>query len=191
MDLLSQDLLGLIVAGVGVLANALSAILGRHINRDQRLEPLTVTVVSMGIGALVLLTVGILVQGLPRLNLAHWAIIFWLAVVNSAFAYTLWNHTLRTFTAVESSIIRNAPRRCQSRNQSACCSLEKLPAPFRLSGQLCGLAGKGLCQGTRPIPNRLFPRQHQGFGRRRLRRRCHRYGSRRGGRSRRPAAVPP
>jgi drug/metabolite transporter (DMT)-like permease len=107
MDLLSQDLLGLVVAGVGVAANALSAILGRHINRDARLEPLTVTVVSMGIGALVLLTVGILVQGLPRLELAHWAIIFWLAAVNSAFAYTLWNHTLRTLTAMESSIINN------------------------------------------------------------------------------------
>ena len=30
-----------------------------------------------------------------------------LAAVNSAFAYTLWNHTLRTLTAVESSIINN------------------------------------------------------------------------------------
>jgi drug/metabolite transporter (DMT)-like permease len=28
-------------------------------------------------------------------------------VVNSAFAYTLWNHTLRTLSAMESSIINN------------------------------------------------------------------------------------
>ena len=34
-------------------------------------------------------------------------IVIWLAVVNTAFAFTLWNHTLRTLSAVESSIINN------------------------------------------------------------------------------------
>lgn len=98
---------GLGVALVGVLANALSAVLGRQINRDQALSPLAVTVVSMGIGAVVLMIVGIAWQGMPRLSLFHWGIILWLAVVNSALAYTLWNHTLRTLSATESSIINN------------------------------------------------------------------------------------
>ena len=31
----------------------------------------------------------------------------WLAVVNTALAFTLWNHTQRTLSAVESSIINN------------------------------------------------------------------------------------
>jgi drug/metabolite transporter (DMT)-like permease len=61
----------------------------------------------MGFGAMALLIVGSAVQGLPRLNLASWAIILWLAIVNSAFAFTLWNYTLRTLPAVESSIINN------------------------------------------------------------------------------------
>jgi drug/metabolite transporter (DMT)-like permease len=99
--------IGLIVAGVGVLANALSSILGRHINRSGKLEPMAVTVVSMGVGAVVLLAVGVAVQGLPRLTARDWAIILWLAAVNSALAYTLWNHTLRTLSAMESSIINN------------------------------------------------------------------------------------
>lgn len=30
-----------------------------------------------------------------------------MAIVNTAFAFTLWNHTLRTLTAVESSMINN------------------------------------------------------------------------------------
>ena len=68
---------------------------------------MTVTVVSMGIGSVVLLAGGIAVQGLPRLTLTHWAIIAWLAAVNSALAYTLWNRTLRTLAAFESSIINN------------------------------------------------------------------------------------
>jgi drug/metabolite transporter (DMT)-like permease len=103
----SGELFGFAVAIVGVLANALSSVLGRHVNRSSELEPLTVTVVSMGFGGLVLLGGGIAVQGLPRLTLTHWGIILWLAVVNTAFAFTLWNHTLRTLSAMESSIINN------------------------------------------------------------------------------------
>ena len=101
------EVTGLIVAGVCVLGNALSTLLGRDINRSGTLEPMTVTVVSMGIGSVVLLAGGIAVQGLPRLTVAHWSIIAWLAAVNSALAYTLWNRTLQTLAAVESSIINN------------------------------------------------------------------------------------
>lgn len=101
------QVIGLVVACVGLLANALSAILGRHVNRSGELEPMAVTVVSMGIGAAVLLTGGVAVQGLPYLTVTHWAIILWLAVVNTAFAFTLWNHVLRTLSAMESSIINN------------------------------------------------------------------------------------
>lgn len=99
--------IGFVVVLFGVLANALSAILGRSLNRQRRLPPLTVTVISMGIGAFLLLCVGLLRQGLPRLSLLSWAVILWLAVVNTALAFTLWNHTLRTLTAVQSSILNN------------------------------------------------------------------------------------
>jgi drug/metabolite transporter (DMT)-like permease len=102
-----QQVVGLIVIGVGLLANSLSAILGRHVNRSRELEPLMVTVVSMGVGGVALLVAGVLVQGLPRLTALHWGMILWLAVVNSAFAFTLWNRTLRTLSAMESSIINN------------------------------------------------------------------------------------
>ncbi len=68
---------------------------------------MTVTVVSMGSGATVLLAGGVLAQGLPRLTPVHWGIVLWLAAVNSAFAFTLWYHSLRTLSAMESSIINN------------------------------------------------------------------------------------
>ncbi|MGA9533567.1 MAG: DMT family transporter [Anaerolineales bacterium] len=92
-------------AAIGVLSNAGASILGRHINRRETLSPLLVTVVSMGIGSVILLTTGWIAQPLPPLSLRAWAIIGWLAAVNTAFAFTLWNHTLRTLSAVESSII--------------------------------------------------------------------------------------
>jgi drug/metabolite transporter (DMT)-like permease len=59
----------------------------------------------MGIGSVVLLLAGFATEGIPVINLQSWAIIFWLALVNTAFAFTLWNHTLRALTAMESSII--------------------------------------------------------------------------------------
>lgn len=103
----SAPLIGLLIAGIGVLANAASAVLGRAVNRHERLTPLLITVVSMGIGAALLLLSGIVVQGLPPLSLRSWLIIAWLALVNTAFAFTLWNKTLRKLSAVESSIINN------------------------------------------------------------------------------------
>jgi drug/metabolite transporter (DMT)-like permease len=103
----ASQIVGLIVVIFGVLANAISSILGRRINREGDVPPLAVTVVSMGIGAIVLLAAGAFIQGFPRLNPTHWAIIGWLAVVNTAIAFTLWNHTLRTLGAMQSSIINS------------------------------------------------------------------------------------
>lgn len=99
--------IGVIVASIGILANAISSIMGRSVNRSREHHPLVVTVVSMGAGSTLLLAIGLFVEGIPVIDLKGWAIILWLAVVNTAFAFTLWNHTLRTLTAVESSIINS------------------------------------------------------------------------------------
>jgi drug/metabolite transporter (DMT)-like permease len=61
----------------------------------------------MGVGAVTLLGIGLAVQGLPRVSPAGWGIIIWLAVVNTALAFTLWNRSLQKLSAVESSIINN------------------------------------------------------------------------------------
>lgn len=103
----SSQVIGILVVVAGVFANAIAAILGRDINRSSGIPPLAVTAVSMGIGALILLIAGIAIEPMPSLTLLHWGMIAWLAVVNTAFAFTLWNHTLRTLPAVESSIINS------------------------------------------------------------------------------------
>ena len=98
-------LVGIVVGLVGVLGNATAAILGRGINRDGRIHPIVVTAVSMGAGSLALLVIGASAQGLPSISSSGWAIILWLAVVNTAVAFTLWNLTLQTLSATESSIL--------------------------------------------------------------------------------------
>jgi drug/metabolite transporter (DMT)-like permease len=98
---------GIVVAFIGMAANASAALLGRHVNRSHRTSPLVVTAVSMSIGSLALVAAGLAIEELPRLDAGSWAIVGWLAVVNTAFAFTLWNHTMRRLTANESSVINN------------------------------------------------------------------------------------
>ncbi len=100
-----NETIGFMVAALGVLANASATILGRNLNRAGRHNPLVVTVISMGVGSIILLGAGLTFEEAPRFTLQNWAIIFWLAIVNTAFAFTLWNHTLRTLAAMESGII--------------------------------------------------------------------------------------
>jgi len=96
---------GLIAGLIGLTANAASSIYGRHINSRGDLTPVVVTTISMGVGGLIMLITGSITQGFGTLNIQQWSIIFWLALVNTAFAFTLWNKILQTLTAVESSII--------------------------------------------------------------------------------------
>jgi len=97
--------MGLAAMLVGVLANASAAIIGREINRKKNDSPLVITFISMGVGAIILIAVGFGLNGLPTLSLKSWGYLLWLAGINTAFAFTLWNVTLRSLTAMESSII--------------------------------------------------------------------------------------
>lgn len=97
--------IGLIVMTIGVLANSGSAVLGRSINREAKINPLVVTIISMGIGSIILLIAGIIIQGLPSISLQNGLYLLWLAVINTSLAFTIWNYTLRTLSAMESSII--------------------------------------------------------------------------------------
>ena len=99
--------LGFILAGITVCANAVASILGRSVNRSASIQPIVVTVISMGIGSLLLLGVGLATQGLPPLSTSAWLTVIWLAVVNTALAFLLWNKSLQVLSAVESSIINN------------------------------------------------------------------------------------
>jgi drug/metabolite transporter (DMT)-like permease len=107
VDIPPGAVVGVLVVGAGTLAGALSSVIGRAVNRTGHLPPLAVTAASMCIGSAALLAAGVVLQGVPPISPANVAIIVWLAVVNTAFAFTLWNHTLRTLTAIESSLINS------------------------------------------------------------------------------------
>jgi len=99
--------IGLSMAFVTILANAIAGIQGRAINRTRRIPAYVVTAISMTIGAILMLTSGLLFEDLPSLSSSNWGALIWLAVVNTAFAFTVWSKTQQILTAVESSIINN------------------------------------------------------------------------------------
>jgi len=105
ISLIANQAIGLLVMLIGVLANAISAIIGRDINRNKDISPLVITFISMGVGAIILIIIGFSMNGIPEISFKTWGFLLWLAVINTAFAFTLWNLTLRTLTAMESSII--------------------------------------------------------------------------------------
>lgn len=99
--------IGILIGIITMVANSLSSLLGRKLNREGNLSPLVITTISMGIGAILLLGFGIKVEGLVKPSPFHWLLIIWLAIVSTAFAYQLWNKTLRTLPAFESALINN------------------------------------------------------------------------------------
>ena len=130
---------GIAVMTLGLAANSGSSLLGRYINRDRAIPALAVTTVSMGVGSLLMLAGGIAAQGLPPLKASSWAIIAWLAVVNTALAFTLWNRTLQILSAVESTIINSTMM-----IQIACLAwifLDESLSPQKIAGLV--LAGAG------------------------------------------------
>ena len=107
VDISISQLAGILAALIGTLGFAMAAIVGRNVGRSRSLPPLLVTAVSMGVGGVVLISCGLLLEGLPAISPRNWIIILWLSVVNTALAFVIWNYTLRTLTAVESNIITN------------------------------------------------------------------------------------
>ncbi len=107
VNLPAGALTGVLVVLVGMTSNTMVSFLSRSLNRSRILHPIPMTAISMGIGAFTLLITGLATEGFPTISASGFAIIVWLAVVNTAFAFTLWNLTLRTLSALESSVLGN------------------------------------------------------------------------------------
>jgi len=103
----SISTIGLLMGAVCTLSNTAATIQGRAINRRRKIPAYVVTTISMTFGAVIMLGAGLVTEDIPRLSLSNWGVLAWLAAVNTAFAYSLWNRTQQTLSAVETSIINN------------------------------------------------------------------------------------
>jgi len=92
---------------LATISFAVLPVFGRDLARSGDVDNLVLTGVPLVIGGGGLLIVAFLIEGIPHLPLAGWAIIVGLALVNTLAAYLLFNHALRSLHAGEANILLN------------------------------------------------------------------------------------
>lgn len=107
LDLVGISVLGLLIGIVSLLSNSLSAIIGRTINRLRDTPAIIVTGVSMSFGSLILLILGFSTETYAPLSLVSWFYIIWLASINTALAFTLWNTAMQELRAIDTTLINS------------------------------------------------------------------------------------
>lgn len=98
---------GMIVMTFGLIFNASATVYGRFVNQRLTLPTIHLTALSMGVGGVILLVVGFSTQGWVEFTLSNWLIVLWLAVVNTALAFNLWNKSLKVLSALSANLINN------------------------------------------------------------------------------------
>jgi drug/metabolite transporter (DMT)-like permease len=98
---------GLIIVSVGLIGFMSFSLLGRNIARMRKLDTLTLTTIPLAVGGSITLLLAILIEGIPQFSRSGLLVVVWLALVNTAFGYLLYNHALRDMTALEMNMIMN------------------------------------------------------------------------------------
>jgi drug/metabolite transporter (DMT)-like permease len=98
---------GLIILVVGLLGIMSFSLLGRGIAKNKELDTLRLTALPLLIGGGVSLVLAFIVEGWPVFTRNSLLIVLWLAVVNTALGYMLYNHSLKELTALEMSMVMN------------------------------------------------------------------------------------
>lgn len=104
---LGATVVGMIAALICLASNTTASVLGRRVNRRTDSDSLMITTVSMSVGAALLVAIAAAVEGLSMPSGRATAIIVWLAVVNTAWAFVLWNRSLVHLPAASSAVINN------------------------------------------------------------------------------------
>jgi drug/metabolite transporter (DMT)-like permease len=99
--------LGIAIVALGLLGFSAFGVLGRRLARDNRTNTIHLTGIPLGIGGGLLLLIALPLEGWPVFNQKVLLIILWLAIINTALAYILYNHALKTITALEVNVFLN------------------------------------------------------------------------------------
>ena len=99
---------GILVVTVSGLSWAIYMIIIGKIQRTDSFGSLKLTASTMGIGTAGLLLLAAVFDGANSISLNGVLIVVWLAIVNTALAFLLWNHALRSIKAYQLSVIQNS-----------------------------------------------------------------------------------
>jgi drug/metabolite transporter (DMT)-like permease len=98
---------GVLVTFVSGVGWAVYMIISRYYLSGNVESVITLTTCSMVSGSFMLLGATILTGNIVAVSFSGWVIILWLGVVNTAVAFTLWNHALKALKVYEQSILQN------------------------------------------------------------------------------------
>jgi drug/metabolite transporter (DMT)-like permease len=99
--------LGTVIILAGLFGFAAFSILARGVAREREVDTVSLTAVPLAIGGAALLVLAVIVEGWPKIPGEAWPIIVFLALVNTAVAYLLYNHALQTLMALELNMLLN------------------------------------------------------------------------------------
>lgn len=99
--------IGLLWAGLGILGFTAFGLLGRRVAKTGAAGTLALTAIPLGIGGGATLALGLPLEGVPVLTPQAVGILLFLAAVNTALGYLLYNHALKTITALEMNVLLN------------------------------------------------------------------------------------
>jgi len=105
--LIFNEALGIVVTLISGIGWATYMVLMRHYLRKNQENVIGLTAWSMTLGSLMLFGAAIFSGNLTMPSHRGWIIILFLSVVNTALAFVLWNHPLKTLKAYEQSILQN------------------------------------------------------------------------------------
>ena len=99
--------IGLAIFMLALLGFTLFGLLGRMAVVEGFVDILTLTAWPLAIGGGLLLAVAVPLEGIPNASLRTWGLVLFLAAVNTAFGYVLYNHSLQILQAFEMNVILN------------------------------------------------------------------------------------
>jgi drug/metabolite transporter (DMT)-like permease len=136
--------LAIAIVAAGLIGFAFFGILGREVARDGHVDTLPLTAFPLAFGGGLLLLVALPVEGLPKFSWELGGIILWLALVNTAIAYILYNHSLQLLTALEMNVLNNLAPLVTA--MLAWIFLGEVLQPIQLGGILVVIVGVVLVQ---------------------------------------------
>lgn len=98
---------GLIASIVTLMSNVFNSIFSRKILRAGMYPVMVMTGVCMGIGSIIMIITSRAWEVVPHISPGLWAILIYLALINTALAFVMWNTSLQRLTAFEANIINN------------------------------------------------------------------------------------
>lgn len=100
------EVFGVVATFVSGFGWAIYMVVTRYWLREN-VEIIPLTACSMALGAVMLLVITGLTGNVVQISVDGWALVLWLGIVNTALAFVLWNHSLKSLRAYEQSVIQN------------------------------------------------------------------------------------